>query len=207
MAYLADYSDVLTQAQRRVWGRMAKIAWFRGGVLKGETACAIHLRHRRSKGLAIVTPEPLHGHVEADHLEHIFADVQFVDVTDDSCEAIVEGARVGLFAAPDIPRVAADVVVCGMPVASVPDLMVAKMQAVRFRRELRDHIDLYVMDTLSGHALKDGIGFWCRRYGDARPPLMTSSNVWPTPGTCATTRRSATSTARRSHTSAYRPPR
>ena len=170
VAYLADYSDVLTQAQRRVWGRMAKIASHRGGALGGETACAIQLRHRRSKGLAIVTPEPFSGHLEADYLEHIFTDVQFVDVTDDSCDAVVEGARVGVFTAPDTPRVAADIVVCGMPVASVPDLMVAKMEAVRFRRELRDHIDLHAMDTLSGHTLKDGIGFWCRRYGHDRPP-------------------------------------
>ena len=88
------------------------------------------------RGLAIVTPEPFSGHLEADYLEHIFTDVQFVDVTDDSCDAVVEGARVGVFTAPDTPRVAADIVVCGMPVASVPDLMVAKMEAVRFRREL-----------------------------------------------------------------------
>lgn len=170
MAYLADYSDVLTQAQRRVWGRMAGIASYHGGTLRGETACAIHLRHRRPKGLAIVTPEPFRGYSLADHLEHIFTDVQFVNVTDESCEAVVEGALVGLFTAPDNPRVAADVVVCGMPVASVPDLMVATMEAVRFRRELSDHIDLHAMDTLSGHTLVDGIGFYCRRYGHDRPP-------------------------------------
>ena len=67
MAYLADHSDVLTQAQRRVWGRMAKIAWYRGGGLKGETAFAIHLRHRRSKGLAIVTAERPDGGCRATH--------------------------------------------------------------------------------------------------------------------------------------------
>lgn len=170
MAYLADYSDVLTQAQRRVWGRMAAIASHLGGSLRGETACAIHLRHRRPRGLAIVTPEPFRGHSQADYLEHIFTDVQFVNITGDSCEAVVEGAHVGLFAVPDDPRVATDIVVCGMPVASVPDLMVTMMEAVRFRRELCDHIDLHAMDTLSDHTLVDGIGFWCRRYGHDRPP-------------------------------------
>ena len=46
--------------------------------------------------------------------------------------------------------------------------MVTKMEAVRFRRELRDHIDLHAMDTLSGHTLVDGIG--CRHHGHDRPP-------------------------------------
>jgi hypothetical protein len=175
---ITDYADVLAEPQRRIWEDIASIAHSRGGVLMGGTAVAVHLRHRISEDLDIMTLDPCPGALVAMQLGQMFADFHTVDVSKDSCRAIVDGVRVDVFTAPRRPsvgehgmrRVADSVNVCGMPVGSLPDLLATKLEIIQSRSKLRDYIDLYAIDTLSGYSLEDGIGFYCHRYGHDRLP-------------------------------------
>ncbi len=179
MADIDAYADVLAEPLRRVWARVARIARDRGGVLMGGTAVALHLRHRFSEDLDIMTLQPFPGTVIAMQLGQDFTDVKIGGVWDNSCRALVDGVRVDVFQAPrrvsagphGMSRVAEGIEVCGMPVGSLPDLLATKLEIIRFRSKLRDHIDLYAIDTLSGYTLEDGVGFYCRRFGhDDLPP-------------------------------------
>ena len=178
MADIGDYADILAEPQLRAWSRVARIARSRGGTLMGGTAVAVHLRHRFSEDLDIMTLGKFPGTAVAMQLGQEFANVNVVDVWDNSCRALVDGVRVDVFTAPQrvsvgphgIGRVAEDIEVCGMPVGSLPDLLATKLEIIRFRSKLRDYIDLYAIDTLSGYSLEDGIGFYCRRFGHDELP-------------------------------------
>ena len=173
MPDIDDYADVLGEPQRRVWGRIAQIARRRGGVLMGGTAAALHLRHRISDDIDIMTFEEFPAGPLAMQLGQDFVNVRILDLWDNSCRAIVDGVLVDLFTPPvragigphGMRRVADGIEVCGMPVGSLPDLLSTKLEAIRFRSKLRDYVDLYAIDTLSGYTLEDGVGFYCHRFG------------------------------------------
>ena len=178
MGDIDQYADVLSEPQRRIWAKIASIARSRGGVLMGGTAVAVHLRHRFSEDLDIMTLQPCPGALVAMQLGEAFAGFHAVDVASDSCRAIVDGVRVDVFTAPQRPsagphgmrQVAADIEVCGMPVGSLPDLLATKLEIIQFRAKLRDYIDLYAIDARSDYTLEDGIGFYCHRYGHDQLP-------------------------------------
>ena len=173
MADIDRYADVLGEPQRRAWARVAQIARRRGGVLMGGTAVAVHLRHRFSDDLDIMTFRKFSGTAVAAQMGRDFASVNVIEAFDNSCRAIVDGVAVDVFRAlrrssvgpRGLRRVTEGIEVCGMPVGSLPDLLATKLEIIRFRPKLRDYIDLYAIDTLSPYSLEDGIGFYCRRFG------------------------------------------
>ena len=173
MGDIDGYADVLAEPQRRMWDKIASIAHRCGGVLMDGTAVAVHLRHRLSEGLDIMTLQRCPGTQVATQLRQGFADFHAVDVSEDSCRAIVDGVRVDVFEAPRRPsvgphgmrQVGDSIDVGGMPVGSLPDLLATKLEIIQFRSKLRDYIDLYAIDTLSNYSLEDGLGFYCHRYG------------------------------------------
>ena len=178
MTDIDDYADVLDEPQRRVWDRMAQLARDHGGTLMGGTAVAMHLRHRFSEDLDIMTLGPAPSTMMAMRLGQSFAAAHIVDMGQNACRALVDGVRVDIFQAPrrastgplGMRRVAADVEMCGMPVGSLPDLLATKLEVIRFRSKARDYIDLYAIDTQSGYCLEDGVGFYCQRFGHADLP-------------------------------------
>ena len=178
MTDIDDYADVLAEPQRRVWDRMAQLARDQGGTLMGGTAVAMHLRHRSSEDLDIVTLGPAPSTLIAMRLGQSFVAAHVVDMGENACRALVDGVRVDVLQTPrrastgpgGMRRVAADVEMCGMPVGSLPDLLATKLEIIRFRSKLRDYIDLYAIDTQSGYSLEDGIGFYCQRFGHADLP-------------------------------------
>ena len=173
MVDIDHYADILREPQRRAWAKVAQIAHRRGGVLMGGTAVAVHLRHRFSDDLDIMTFRKFSGSAVAAQMGRDFANIKVSEAFDNSCRAIVDGVAVDVFRAlrrssvgpHGIRRVAKGIEVCGMPVGSLPDLLATKLEIIRFRPKLRDYIDLHAIDTLSQYRLEDGIGFYCRRFG------------------------------------------
>ena len=178
MADIDVCADVLDEPQRRVWAAVAETAGQIDGCLMGGTAVAVHLRHRRSEDLNVMTLRDFSAADVQHRLERRFKAVQVIDAGDNYCTAVVEGVRVDVFKALirssvgplGLAAVAPGPVVCGMPVASVPDLLASKLEILRFRAKVRDLIDLAAIDQLSGYSLEDGLGFYCRRYGHDRLP-------------------------------------
>ena len=69
MGDIDGYADVLAEPQRRIWDKIASIAHRCGGVLMDGTAVAVHLRHRLSEGLDIMTLQRCPGHPGRDAAE------------------------------------------------------------------------------------------------------------------------------------------
>lgn len=173
MTEIDDYADVLDGPQRQVWTGVAESAQAIGGCLVGGTAVAVQLRHRRSEDLDLMTFQDFSGEAALGRLEARFGAVRRIDAGDNYCTAVVQSVRVDIFKALQrssigprgIHLVASPQTICGMPVASIPDLLAAKLEILRFRAKVRDLIDLAAIDRHSGFTLEDGLGFYCRRYG------------------------------------------
>ena len=173
MAEIDAYADVLGAEQRAAWARVASLARDLNGVLMGGTAVAVHLRHRYSDDLDVMTMRNFSGTAVAARLQQDFTDVNVVYAHGDSCGVIADGVRIDVFKAlarssvgpRGIRRVQKGPVVCGMPVGSLPDLLATKLEIIRFRPKLRDYLDLYAIDTASNYSLEDGVSFYCRRFG------------------------------------------
>ncbi len=178
MSELDELGDVLPANLRSVWPHVADCANRVGGVLMGGTAVAIHLRHRVSEDLDVITLEGFCGKAQEKRLRRTASVVDIEEVSDNMFHGFVDGVRVDIFRAlptnevqpSDMQWVAPPTEVAGMNVGSIPDLMAAKLDVIRLRPKLRDYLDLAAMDQSGACSLEAGLGYYCRRFGYSYPP-------------------------------------
>ena len=194
VAEIDGWKDVLADAQRRVWPKVAEAVAGTGGVLMGGTAVAIHLRHRTSVDLDVMSLEAFSGRMVADRLERLSSDVQIEDAAESCLRAIVDGVLVDVFralgteeASPDeMSMIQHGPVIDGMAVGSLPDLLATKLDVVMHRPKLRDYIDLAAIDAQTPYSLEDGLAFHQRRFGnkaglwDSRSHRGPAGGSWDT---------------------------
>lgn len=173
MPEIDSYADVLDSPQRRVWTKVAELSAGVSGVLMGGTAVGIHLRHRRSDDLDIMTLLEFSGAAVTTRLRRAFRDVEVIEAAENCCAAVVDSVRVEFFRAlpsgeagpARMRRIAEGPDICGMSIGSLPDLLATKLDVIRFRPKLRDYIDLAAIDKLTAHKLEDGLSYYCQRFG------------------------------------------
>lgn len=173
MPDIDGWREVLPDVQRRVWPRVAAAVEGTGGVLMGGTAVAIHLRHRTSVDLDVMSLKPFSGQRVADRLREQCRDVQVEEAAESCMRAMVDGVLVDVFRAlpsehahpDDMSTIQDGPVIDGMPVGSLPDLLATKLDVVMHRPKLRDYIDLAAIDARTSYSLEDGLAFHQQRYG------------------------------------------
>ena len=99
MSELDDLADVLPANLRSVWPHVADCASRVGGVLMGGTAVAIHLRHRISEDLDVMTLEEFSGKAQEKRLRGTAGVVDIEEVSTDMFHGFVDGVRVDIFRA------------------------------------------------------------------------------------------------------------
>ncbi len=173
MSRIDHYSDVLNEDMRAVWPALAEAVRTTDGVLMGGTAVAIHLRHRTSDDLDVMTTRPFDARSVADKLKVAFAESYEEDeVAANTVTLRVNGVLVQVFQAlaqetrPEEIRILAQgTAIAGLLVGSLPDLLAAKLDVIMYRPKIRDYVDLAALDRLSPYTLEDGLTFWSLRYG------------------------------------------
>ena len=196
MSELDGLADVLPENLRRVWPHVADCAKRVGGVLMGGTAVAIHLRHRISEDLDVITLREFSGRNQEKQLRAAVTSVTTIEVSDNMFHGFVEGVKVDIFRAltsdgigpSQMSWVAPAARVAGMNVGSFPDLMATKLDVIRFRTKLRDYLDLAAMDQSGVCSLEAGLGYYCKRFGYSHPPhaLEQIARLIEDPGTLPT---------------------
>ena len=180
MTGIEDYADFLPVSLRCVWPRVAECAEMIGGVLMGGTAVAIHLRHRESEDLDVMTLREFSGDAIKNRLVKSGAAVDVIEVAENMFHGFVDTVKVDMFRALEsngvrpsaMTWVAPPTTVSGMRVGSLPDLMAAKLDVIRFRAKLRDYIDLAAIDQSTACSLESGLGYYCQKYGYGHPPRL-----------------------------------
>ena len=184
MKALDAYADVLGAPQRQICEQVAAVATSIGGELMGGTGVAVQLLHRVSVDLDVMTPAPLSGSDLHRALEKEFgSSVEVLNLSSHVCQARVKDVHIDLISeapgspfAPDgIDRIGEGSTVCDMPVASIPDLLAAKLSALTQRDTLRDYLDIAAIDDRTPYKLQDGISSYIHRY--RLPPNTSMVNV------------------------------
>lgn len=172
MSELDDYADVLSNGIRSVWPLLADAVKNMRGALFGGTALAVHLRHRRSFDLDYMTYKSFSGERLFQRLQASGAAVVARTAVTDQMNADVDGVAVDVFMAPhrgDNPghgkQLQQPAVIAGLPVASLPDLLAAKLDVIMYRPKLRDYIDIAAIDNSGRLRIEDGLSLHMRRYG------------------------------------------
>ena len=173
MSDLDRYSDVLSADVRAVWPKLAAAVADIDGALFGGTALATHLRHRQSFDLDYMTYTYFDGAQLAARLAGTAqADVQVAAAS--QLRAVVDGVVVEVFPAPHpsddpsrVRQVAAPAVIAGLAVASIGDLLAAKLDVLLWRAKLRDFIDIAAIDQSKRLRIEDGLRLHTHRYGTA----------------------------------------
>lgn len=178
MSELDELAGVLPANLRSVWPHVAGCADRIGGVLMGGTAVAIHLRHRVSEDLDVITLQGFSGKALEKRLRTAASVVDIEEVSDNMFHGYVDGVKVDIFRAlpsnevqpSEMQWVGPSTTVAGMNIGSIPDLMAAKLDVIRFRPKLRDYLDLAAMDRSGACSLESGLGYYCQRFGYSYPP-------------------------------------
>ena len=144
----------------------------------GGTAVAIHLRHRVSNDLDVMTLRRFSGTAQEKRLRAAVGSVDTVEASADMFHGYVDGVRVDMFRAlpsgsvePSRMRwIAPATEISAMKVGSIPDLVATKLDLIRHRATLRDYIDLAALDRSGACSLEAGLGYYCRRFGFSYPP-------------------------------------
>lgn len=141
-----------------------------GAYLAGGTAVALRFQHRRSEDLDFFTteyfsPEELH-----DHLRETIPSFAATRVAQrlGSLGAIVGRTRIEFTNAAENPLMEPTEDIWGIPVAGIGDLLAMKLAAILKRRRLRDLHDLFVIETVGGRTIEEGLGLLAERYD---PPV------------------------------------
>ena len=179
---LDDYSDLLAPDLRDLWPVSSLVAQGVEGRMVGGTALALHLRHRSSEDIDIMTLQPFDGRDVRDmvdgHLRSVRPDdywriCDVIEARNNGYCAVINDVRFEVFLAlgsgdaqaSDMRWLQEPHDIDGMAVGSVPDIFAAKLAAAADRGKLRDFIDLAAIDRLSGYTLEDGLEFYRRAFG------------------------------------------
>ena len=187
MLPLHEFEAFLDARLRRLWPLTAHLARLLDGRLMGGTALAMHLRHRVSEDIDIMTFKDFSGRHLATRMEHHIADAYndgtsfdiFIETAEDGGYfARLDGVKLDVFqarktedvTAKDMRWLAAPTEIEGVPVGSVPDILASKLDVIMYRPKLRDYIDLASIDRMTSHTLELGIAYYRRKYGYDRYP-------------------------------------
>lgn len=138
--------------------------------LAGGTAIAAHLYHRASRDLDffLARPEDLEG------LHRVLAEAGPWDastVKGDTLNGVFGSTKVQFLEAADQENVEAPAPIAGIPVASLPDLLACKLNALLTRAPaaLRDYFDLKTIEEKTPLRTEEGLGIFVRRFKPTSP--------------------------------------
>ena len=181
MPSLDDFESFFDARLRRLWPLTAHLARLLDGRLMGGTALAIHLRHRVSEDIDIMTFQSFSGRHLASRMKRHIADVygsdqqfdvQVLTAEEGGCFARLDGVKLDVFQARRTESVTAQhmrwlappTLIEGVPVGSVEDILASKLDVIMYRPKLRDYIDLASIDRQTSHTLELGLEYYKQKY-------------------------------------------
>ncbi len=138
--------------------------------LAGGTAIAAHLFHRTSRDLDFFLAQP--EDLEALHRRLARAGLWDAStVRNDSLNGVFGSTKVQFLEASGQENVEAPTTIAGIPVASLPDLLASKLNALvtRAPAALRDYFDLKTIEEQTALRVEEGLGISVRRFPTISP--------------------------------------
>ncbi len=182
MPRLEDCDHLFAPELRELWPLAGLLARTVTGRLMGGTALALHLKHRASEDIDIMTFKDFSGAAMSRrmnrHISEAYPDGRIygqdvLTAEKNGYYAIIGDVKVDVFQAKPTEGSTAKQMrwlekpanVDGVPVGALPDILASKLDVIMYRPKLRDYIDLAAIDQHSEYSLEDGIDFYRRKYG------------------------------------------
>ncbi len=153
-------SDAVSLALLDVLNRLSSSPVLEGFYLVGGTALALQLGHRRSVDIDLFTHGPFDTQAVADWLvQHV--QVTEIDTAKNTVRCFIDGVKVDILAH-QYPLIESLVMVDGIRMASLPDIVAMKLNAVANRGAKKDLWDIAAL--LGRFSLDQMLGFYGRKY-------------------------------------------
>ena len=173
----ALYLNILSEAQRELWKGLEPVSKM-GFTLYGGTALALQLNHRCSLDFDFFSSKPLQIQRILDSLPNSNT-LQIEKIKERTLELITQsGVHLSFFGALAIRRVGNPISddENHLKIASLDDLMAAKLKVLLQRIECKDYMDLAEM-LRHGMSLSKGLSDAVAIYGNAFQPIIALKSM------------------------------
>ena len=153
-------SEAATPALLDVLHRLASSPVLEGFYLVGGTALALQIGHRRSVDIDLFTQAPFDTQAVADSLVHDLQATE-IDAARNTVRCFIDGVKVDILSH-QYPLIEPLITVGGIRMASLPDVVAMKLNAVANRGAKKDFWDIAAL--LSRFSLDQMLGFYGRKY-------------------------------------------
>ena len=171
------YLSILSEAQKHLWEKLEPVSQM-GFTLYGGTALALQLNHRRSLDFDFFSSKPLQFQRILDALPNPDT-LEIVKSEERTLELITQsGVHLSFFGALSMRRVGNPIWVeeNHLKIASLDDLMAAKLKVLFQRIECKDYMDLAEM-LRHGLSLSKGLSDAVAIYGNTFQPIIALKSM------------------------------
>jgi hypothetical protein len=171
------YLNILSEAQKELWKQLEPVSQM-GFTLYGGTALALQLNHRRSVDFDFFSSKPLQTQHILDALPNV-GKLEIEKSEERTLELITQsGVHLSFFGELAIRRVGNPISVeeNHLKIASLDDLMAAKLKVLFHRIECKDYMDLAEM-LRHGMSLSKGLSDAVAIYGNMFQPIIALKSM------------------------------
>lgn len=160
-----------------VWSVATEIASKRGFYLAGGTGLALFLHHRQSRDLDFFL------HLEFDQQEILNAfnaqelPIVLLDLSPGTLNILCDSVKVQFLYVKEQKLLCPTCQIGTADVASIPDILAMKLNAVTGRAKLRNYFDLMVIDQQTGYSIEQGLSFFLDRYKSKVPNQSVTTMI------------------------------
>ena len=168
---------IMSSSSHRAWTVATTIASQRGFYLAGGTGLAIYLRHRRSADLDFF----VHGNFDPQEilteLKNSKLPIAVTHLSQGTLNVLCDSVLVQFLSVAGQIQLSPTSRIDTADVASIPDILAMKLNAVLGRAKLRDYFDLMVIDQQTGYPIEAGIGLFLQRCRPAVPDQTVATII------------------------------
>ncbi len=151
----------------RTWSVATEIASHRGFYLAGGTGLALYLHHRRSTDLDFFLHLDFDPQEILDALTFHKLPIAILNLSPGTLNVLCNSVVVQFLSVAGQKLLGPTSRIDTADVASIPDILAMKLNAVTGRAKLRDYFDLMVIDQQTGYPIEQGLTFFLERYNPA----------------------------------------
>ena len=155
---------IMPGGSHRTWSVATEIASHRGFYLAGGTGLALYLHHRRSTDLDFFLHSDFDPQEIVDALKAHELPIKVLNLSPGTLNVLCDSVVVQFLSVAGQRQLTSTSRIDTADVASIPDILAMKLNAVTGRAKLRDYFDLMLIDQQTGYPIEQGLVFFLERY-------------------------------------------
>jgi len=168
---------IMPPTSHRAWSTATAIASGRGFYLAGGTGLATYLHHRKSTDLDFFAHNDFDPKEILNELQSTKLPVAVTRMSHGTLNVLCDSVLVQFLSVEGQTQLGPTSRIDTADVATIPDILAMKLNAITGRAKLRDYFDLMVIDQQTGYPIESGIGLFLKRYQPAVPDQAVATII------------------------------